>query len=240
MGPPIPESTSTGGGFRQERAGLVINFILGVAAVVVCGFLCIVIARSGWPGDDPNQTFMGLTVKWWSRIGKGIQYVGGLTAIVDILGEIRLRRFSDQLEAWAQEARDRPSRYAKGVEGVWKVQSSNSVAKLALRMTGGVRQASDMSPLRAGRETVGRRVRANLEQIMSSAHRYFEPYLSDPVQLATMGLTSLAYLALRLAVNWGLSPVVRVLARFSHQRVNLVAAGFIVFSLGFVIDLATS
>lgn len=63
-----------------------------------------------WPGDDTNYVVAGFSVKTWGRIGKLMQYTGGLVALVEILGEKRLQVASERMHALASWLRANPIR----------------------------------------------------------------------------------------------------------------------------------
>lgn len=64
-----------------------------------------------WPGDDTNYVLLGFSVKTWGRVGKLMQYTGGLVALVEILGEERLQVASEKMHALAASLRKNAARF---------------------------------------------------------------------------------------------------------------------------------
>ncbi|MFF0723077.1 hypothetical protein [Micromonospora sp. NPDC003816] len=54
--------------------------------------------RAWISGNDTSRiNILGLSMVWWGRIGKILQFLGGLTVVFDLLGPERLRRWGDRL-----------------------------------------------------------------------------------------------------------------------------------------------
>jgi len=52
-----------------------------------------------WGSGKLTDDFLlyGIKVLWWARIGKGLELVGGLTIVLDIIGPVRLRSWGESL-----------------------------------------------------------------------------------------------------------------------------------------------
>ena len=57
---------------------------LALAAIGETVFLIWHWVVRGWPGDSPAQAWLNQPIKTWGRIGKVIQFVGGLTVVIDL------------------------------------------------------------------------------------------------------------------------------------------------------------
>jgi hypothetical protein len=71
--------------------------VLWVVAVVELSYCLHLWWTEGWPGSKPEQVVAGAPLEAWGRIGKALQYIGGLVALIDIVGEARLLAFSQAL-----------------------------------------------------------------------------------------------------------------------------------------------
>jgi uncharacterized membrane protein len=46
---------------------------------------------------SPNATIFGVSIFWWGRLGKTMQFVGAITIIADIIGPAKIRSFGASL-----------------------------------------------------------------------------------------------------------------------------------------------
>ena len=61
--------------------------------------ISIIQAWTLWLTDhlSPHMTIWGVSIFWWGRIGKMMQFVGAITIIADIIGPEQIRRFGTSL-----------------------------------------------------------------------------------------------------------------------------------------------
>lgn len=57
----------------------------------------------------------GLPMLWWGRIGKLMQFAGGLIAVLDIIGSERILKLADRFKQKGKELERRPSTIAVGI-----------------------------------------------------------------------------------------------------------------------------
>jgi hypothetical protein len=163
-----------------------------------------------WPGDDPSSQVLGLAVRSWARVGKGAQYVGGLAALVDIVGPEALTRASNRFDRWQQ--RVKKPREAP-ILLMWFLLSLVVPSTLTMSWLNFPKQGADPS---------GTVLVAVLIFVVVWA----------------FGAGLLFYVGAILL--YCLRGVLASLAFLSRSHVNLKVLGFILASLGFAVDLLCS
>ncbi|NJP09061.1 MAG: hypothetical protein HC866_05870 [Leptolyngbyaceae cyanobacterium RU_5_1] len=52
-----------------------------------------------WSGHlSPHSTIWGVSIFWWGRLGRTMQFVGAVTIIADIIGPEKIRKFGSSLQ----------------------------------------------------------------------------------------------------------------------------------------------
>lgn len=169
-----------------------------------------------WPGDDPNYVPLWWSVKTWGRIGKGMQYVGGLVALIDIIGEERFRSAGDKLDMFAQRL-PLGGGMRFGIHLFYSLLFTLVVYALLLALTGWT--SLSLLVLSFGAPLI-----FSILITIRSRNRLRRSYNRYIVDATIRGL---------IRVPWSLADVARA-------PVNLKLIGFIIVTIGFGLDFAAS
>jgi hypothetical protein len=113
--------------------------------------------REWLAGHDTTQLrVFGIVVLWWGRIGKTLEFLGGLTVVIDLLGRARMEQFHQTLRRRRARLLARLRRRAKpavsrsGDSTVWRAAFVVGTVAMGLFILVGehyARAGSDPMPL---------------------------------------------------------------------------------------------
>lgn len=98
--------------------GLAVRAVMPMIALVALASAALlayqVLVKGWWPGDHPDRAMGGFAVATWGRIGKILQYLGGLVAVLDIVGDKLLDNLSTMFSDNELQAQIRLSQAGPG------------------------------------------------------------------------------------------------------------------------------
>ena len=84
-----------------------------------------------WSGQKVDEMQMwGLSLLWWGRIGKLLQFIGGLIVIFDLIGSVKLNNAAEKVSRRAQRMRHSASRHFEGHDETHNERRQSRIDKI--------------------------------------------------------------------------------------------------------------